>query len=107
MLVQVDQVAQVEIVQVDLADHVQVDQVVQVEIVQVDLADHVQQVLAAALREQARLVEHQVEHQVVVQVVVLTQPVVVAILLAHLVNRVAVLQRVASQSGLSVKSLTT
>ena len=100
--VQVDlvQVAQVEIVQVALADNVQVDQA---EIVQVALVDLVQQEPVVDLPVPAHQVAHQVADQVADQIqleVVVTQPV-------HLENLVAGLQRVVSQSAQSVKSSTT
>jgi hypothetical protein len=119
-VVQVDQREIAEIVQADLADLVQVVQVaqaqeqadlvdlVQPEIVQADLADLVQ--VAQGLADLPALAQghrEQLARQVVVQVVVRIHQVVAAMQLALLVNPVADLQRVASQSVQSVKSTTT
>jgi hypothetical protein len=93
----VDQVVQVEIVPVALADNVQV------EIVLVVLVDLVQQVLVVASLVPALQVEHQAAGQVDDQ----TQQVVVATQQAHSENLVADLRRVVSQSVQSVKSSTT
>jgi hypothetical protein len=115
----VDQVVRAEIDQADLVDRVQVDQVVQAdlvakvdqvvqaEIVQADLVDLVRQAQVAVLLVPAHQVELQVAHRAEDQAVVLTQLVVVETQPVHLVNQVAVLQRVESQSAQSVKSSTT
>ena len=121
-----DQVIQVDLleiaanVQADLVDLVQVVQVAQVqeqadsvdlvqpEIGQADLVDLVQ--VAQALADLPALAlghQEQLARQVVVQVVARIHQVVAAMLLALLVNPVAGLQRVVSQSVQSVKSTTT
>jgi hypothetical protein len=99
--VQVDQVVQVAIVQVVSVAHVQV------EIAQVDLVDHVRQVLVADSLVRVRQAQLQVALRVEGQVVVRIQQAAVATQQAHLENQVADLPRVASQSVPSVKSSTT
>jgi hypothetical protein len=117
----VDQVVQAAIVPVALADRVPADQVVQAqivpvalvgkvvqaEIVPVALVDRVQLVPVAVLLVPEHQVEHQVEHLAAGRAGVQIQPAAAATQQAHLENQVADLLRVASQSGPSVKSLTT
>jgi hypothetical protein len=79
---------------------------VQPEIVPVVSVVRVQPVIVQVVLPEHQ-VGHQVAHREVGQVGDLIQLVVVAILLAHLVNQVAGHQRVVSQSVQSVKSLTT
>jgi hypothetical protein len=99
--VQVDQVVQAAIVQADLVAHVQVV------IVQVDLVAHVRQVLVVDSRVRVHQAQLQAVRQVADQVVGRIQQADVATQRVHLENQVAGLQRVVSQSVLSVKSSTT
>jgi hypothetical protein len=113
----VDQVVQAAIVPVALADRVPADQVVQAQIVPVALVGKVvqAQIVPVALVDRVQLVpvavllvpEHQVEHLAAGRAGVQIQPAAAATQQAHLENQVADLLRVASQSGPSVKSLTT
>jgi hypothetical protein len=127
VLGQVDQVARLEIVQVEivvvLADRVQADQVAQVvlvvkadqvaqvQIVQVAivvvLVDLVRQALVAVSLVREHQVQLRVAHQVADQVAGRIQPAAVETQLVRLVNLAVGLRRVASQSGQSVKSSTT